>query len=231
MISRILKLCSASDSDDIILDFFSGSATTAQAVLEQNQDGGNRRFILVQLPEPTNNPQFPTIAEIGKERIRRVIGRMKEADADKQISERETPEDLGFKVFKLGRSHFKEWSFDGAQAPADDFSTAPTLFDAAESPLVANWQPEDLLIELMLQEGFPLDSRVTVQEFYQQNWVWQVESEACAHRLFVCLDAQLHADTIAGVERIANGLFLCLDTALSDEAKVRLSDGCRLKVI
>ena len=100
-----------------------------------------------------------------------------------------------------------------------------------ESPLVDNWQPDDLLVEILLQEGFPLDSRITVLEFYQQNWVWQVESEACAHRLFVCLDERLHAATIAGAARISNGLFICLDTALSDEEKLRLADQCRLKVI
>jgi adenine-specific DNA-methyltransferase len=131
----------------------------------------------------------------------------------------------------LGRSHFKAWSFDTAQEPADERSALPTLFDAAESPLVDNWQPDDLLVEILLQEGFPLDSRITVLEFYQQNWVWQVESAACAHRLFVCLDERLHAATIAGAARISNGLFICLDTALSDEEKLRLADQCRLKVI
>jgi adenine-specific DNA-methyltransferase len=77
---------------------------------------------------------------------------------------------------------------------------------------------------MLLQEEFPLDSRITVQEFYQQNWVRQVESEACPHRLFVCLDGRLHTETLAVAERIATGLFICLDTALSDEEKVRLRD-------
>lgn len=185
---------------------------------------------MVQMPELTDNSRFSTIAEIGKERIRRVIARIKAEAAGKLLSDSATPEDLGFKVFKLERSHFKAWDGEVAQA-ANEFGVAPTLFDGAESPLVDDWQPEELLVELMLQEGFPLDSRITVQESYQQNWVWQVESEACAHRLFVCLDGRLHADTITGVERLVNGLFLCLDTALSDEEKVRLSDGCQLKVI
>ena len=62
--------------DDIILDFFAGSGTTAHAVLDLNQeDGGNRKFILVQLPEKTDNPQYPTIAHITRERVRRVIAK------------------------------------------------------------------------------------------------------------------------------------------------------------
>jgi len=94
---------------DIVLDFFAGSCTTAQAALELNrEDGGNRRFIMVQLPEPTDDPEFATIAEMGKERIRRVIARMKEEDEGKlEVEERD--EDLGFKVFKLARSNYKVW--------------------------------------------------------------------------------------------------------------------------
>jgi len=241
VIARIIRYVTQPQNKDIILDFFSGSGTTAESILQQNRvDGGNRQFILVQIPEETPEKSiarrlgYCTIAEIGKERIRRVSQRMKAEDASKLLTERETPEDLGFKVFKLGRSHFKSWSFDTAQgkdaAQAEDPGALPTLFDAAESPLVDGWQPDDLLVEILLQEGFPLDSRITVLEFYQQNWVWQVESEACAHRLFVCLDDRLHAATIAGAERIANGLFICLDTALSDEEKRRLADHGRLKV-
>ena len=68
----------------IILDFFAGSGTTAQAVLELNaQDGGNRKFILVQLPEPTGRKDFPTIADITKERVRRVIKKLSAAEAEK----------------------------------------------------------------------------------------------------------------------------------------------------
>lgn len=77
-IKLIVQQATEPDDDTLILDFFAGSCTTAQAVLELNREGdGNGHCILVQLPEPTNNPQFSTIAEIGKERIRRVIDKMK----------------------------------------------------------------------------------------------------------------------------------------------------------
>jgi len=78
LIKRMVQITTTSGDNNIVLDFFAGSCTTAQAVLELNRaDGGNRHFIMVQLPEPTGNKQFPTIAEIGKERIRRVVARMK----------------------------------------------------------------------------------------------------------------------------------------------------------
>lgn len=101
----------ASSNDDIILDFFSGSATTAHAVLDLNRvDGGNRKFFLVQMPEETDanseayKTGYRTIAEIGKERIRRVIKKLKDENPDKAKDQ-----DLGFKVFKLSQSHYKPW--------------------------------------------------------------------------------------------------------------------------
>ena len=95
----------ALEKDDLVLDFFAGSGTVAQAVLELNQeDQLNRRFILVQLPEPTGNPDYPTIADIAKERVRRVIKAI-EQDDGLCINQ----QDLGFKVFKLDSSNFKIW--------------------------------------------------------------------------------------------------------------------------
>ncbi|MBF0125492.1 MAG: site-specific DNA-methyltransferase, partial [Magnetococcales bacterium] len=89
-------LQTATEGDDWVIDFFAGSGTTAQAVLELNQqDGGNRRFILVQLPEATGHPEYPTIAEITKERLRRVIKRLNTDNSSQQ--------DRGFRVFKLDR--------------------------------------------------------------------------------------------------------------------------------
>ncbi len=96
-------------TDDIVLDFFAGSGTTAQAVMELNkQDGGNRKFILVQLPEETNLTQFKTIAEITKERIRRSIKKLKDKDSGK-LQMDDVKLDLGFKVFKLEQSSFRQW--------------------------------------------------------------------------------------------------------------------------
>jgi len=105
LIRRLLEIGHVGDGD-VVLDFFAGSCTTAQAVLELNrEDGGKRRFIMVQLPEPTpvaspaRQASYHTIAEIGKERIRRVIARMKRDRADP--SDRGAREDLGFRVYKL----------------------------------------------------------------------------------------------------------------------------------
>lgn len=243
LIKRVLQISTEKYVEELVLDFFAGSATTAHAVLNLNrEDGGNRRFILVQLPEPTDNPKFPTIAEIGKERIRRVIKHMRADNSRAQTaipldgnrqSEIENPksEDLGFKVFKLGRSSYKGWQdYEG-----DDVSQLETLFDAHESPLVKGWKPEHLLAETMLIEGFPLDSAVTPQTQFARNRVVCVESDACAHRLFACFNDAIDDDTVAelrsGKHLREDDVFICLDSALSDEAKLRLSDAVKVHVI
>ena len=97
--------------DSIILDFFAGSGATAQAVLElNNQDNSNRKFILVQLPEPTDRKDYPTIADITKERVRRVILKLNKEDDGKLPLNGEQKQDRGFRVFKLAESNFKTWN-------------------------------------------------------------------------------------------------------------------------
>jgi adenine-specific DNA-methyltransferase len=132
------------------MDFFAGSCTTAQAVLQLNhEDGGNRRFITVQLPEPTENPDFPTIAEIGKERVRRVVARMKEQDGGKLAPpERDAPEDLGFRVFKLDSTNIRAW-----EPHPDDLEQ--TLLDSVDH-LLAERTEQDILYELLLKLGLDL---------------------------------------------------------------------------
>jgi adenine-specific DNA-methyltransferase len=102
------------DENDIILDFLAGSGTTGQGVLEQNNhDRGNRRFILVQLPEPCDENSeaskagYKTIAEITKERVRRVIKKLNAEDEGKLPLKGEQRQDRGFRVFKLAESNFK----------------------------------------------------------------------------------------------------------------------------
>ncbi len=224
-------------TNGIIMDFFAGSCTTAHAVLQQNrEDGGNRQFIMVQLPEPTppdsaaRQAGYATIAEIGKERIRRVIRKLQEEkNGQLPLPEGEqaaAPEDLGFRVLKLDRSHFVEW-----QSDVQDVSQLGLRFVQAESPLVANWEPQNLLTEILLLQGFPLDSRVIPLDSIQSNHIQRVHSDSCDHDLFVCLDTEIHPDTIPHLHLRDQDVFICLDAALTDQLKVQLADTCNLKVI
>ncbi|MCW1968973.1 MAG: site-specific DNA-methyltransferase [Anaerolineae bacterium] len=258
-VDLIQQICGQIEgSENIILDFFSGSATTAHAVLAQNlADGGNRRFIMVQLPEATGRTDYPTIAEIGKERIRRVIAKLQSerdaakpskspalqgslalADADNEAESAPAAHghlDLGFKVFKLGPSNVQAWQPFVPQhnGGMQDLFAMQAQLAQAQSPLVAGWQAADVLTEVMLIEGFALDADVRQQPIFAHNTVWLVQSEACAHRLFVCLDPSLHSHSIdeAAHSLRSADVWICLDSALSDQAKLRLSDVCKVRVI
>lgn len=173
---------------------------------------------MVQLPSPAKDSDLSTIAEIGKERIRRVSKNLKEENAKG---------DLGFRVFKLAPSNFKQWrDYDG-----QDIDALEQQFAQFETPLVEGWTKENLLTELILQQGFPLDSTLTPQKDFTKNEVIAVSSTASAHKLFVCLDAKIDEATIKQLRLARRDVFICLDAALSSEAKVRLGDAANLVVI
>jgi len=159
----------ASNNNDLILDFFAGTSTTAHAILDLNkEDDGNRKFIMVQLPEKCDENSeafkagYETIAEIGKERIRRVIKKIK---ADKQtkldVDGATGKQDLGFKVFKLQQSNFKIWRSD--VKTEEELYTQLTLHT---DPVDENAKIENILYELLLKSGVPLNARIEEKDGY-----------------------------------------------------------------
>ncbi|MBF0179043.1 MAG: site-specific DNA-methyltransferase, partial [Magnetococcales bacterium] len=156
LISRMLQLTTDGGTPDIVLDFFAGSGSTAHAVLDLNKkDGGNRRFILVQLPEPTGQRAYPTIAEITKERVRRVIKKLNTEEAGQLDLNGWAKQDRGFRVFKLDTSNLKPWD----PAPKD---LNRTLLDHVDH-ILPDRSEQDLLFELLLKLGLeltvPMESR------------------------------------------------------------------------
>ncbi|HOL29580.1 MAG TPA: site-specific DNA-methyltransferase [Paludibacteraceae bacterium] len=241
LIKRCIQI--GSSTNDIILDFFSGTATTAQAVLELNQeDGGNRKFILVQMPEPCNEKSeaykagFKNIAEIGKERIRRVVKKLKEEQPEKkkqdklEFEEDDAPSlemDYGFKVLKLQPSHYKPWqNYEGT-----DYKELELKFEEFTTPLVDGWKEDNLLTEIILMEGFPLDSSIEEVKTIKTNTIKQVTSGFHEHRLLVCLDKKIAPETINELKLTGDDVFICLDSAITDEDKVHLSDKGMIKTI
>jgi adenine-specific DNA-methyltransferase len=220
LIKRMMRIIQ--DEEAIILDFFAGSCTTAQAVLELNrEDGGNRRFIMVQLPEPTSNQQFPTIAEIGKERIRRVAARMKK-EREGQLA-LDKPEDLGFKVFRLALSNYIQW--DGAQPDAAAYARQAEMFT---DPLVEGWRPENVLYEVALKEGYGLN--VLVEETAVKS-VQRVTDPDKGQSFYITLAIKIALKNLRALELKKDDLFICRDSALDDEAAANLALQCRLKAI
>ncbi|WP_294087295.1 site-specific DNA-methyltransferase [uncultured Actinobacillus sp.] len=164
LLKRLIHL--GTNVGDLILDFFSGSGSTAHAVMQLNaEDNGNRRFICVQLPEQTDEKSeafkagFKNIAEISKERIRRAGKQILQNNAENQ------PLDVGFKVFKLTESHFKQW-----QSP-----TAENLADQLEmfiDPVSEQTDTQAVLYEILLRLGLKLTVKVR-----SENQVFWVEDE------------------------------------------------------
>lgn len=226
LIKRIIELATNQTDEDIVLDFFAGSGTTAQALIQQNAiDSGNRRFILTQLPEPTEHKKYPVISDITKERIRRVVKKIKsESKGKPKIN---SIQDVGFTSHSLDRSHFKEWELFTDK----DTTQLELRFEKSETPLIENWQPASLLSEILLLQGFPLDSKVRSLPEFKANEVQQVTSEFIGHHLYICLDKKVKAETVAKINLRPEDILVCLDSALSDEAKVKLADQCNLKVI
>ncbi|MFC1993115.1 site-specific DNA-methyltransferase [Chloroflexota bacterium] len=223
LIKRICQLFST-EKDYLVLDFFAGSCTTADSILSiNNEDGGQRTFIMIQLPETTTEGSiartagYTNVAQIGKDRIRRVIKKLGKQN-DKSI---------GFKVFKLDRSNFKAWQ----DYHGEDVKQLEMLFSGAETPLVEGWTSESLLTEVLLIQGFPLDSKIIQQTEFKKNKVQLIESDASAHRLFVCLDDRIHEETETALKVSSGDIFICLDSAMTDQAKMRLANICTLATI
>jgi adenine-specific DNA-methyltransferase len=135
--------------------------------------------------------------------------------------------DIGFRVFRLAPSNFKKWK----NYTGNNIKDAENLFSQYENPLVDNWKEEDLLTEIVLLEGFPMDSTVTVIKDFKKNKVTQISSDFCEHSLFVCLDQTIHAETINAVALSEHDIFICLDNAVTDQDKARLDDKGLIKTI
>jgi adenine-specific DNA-methyltransferase len=228
LISRMLRLATDPHKNHYMLDFFAGSATAAQAVLQLNrQDGGNRRFIMVQLPEPTENPDYPTIADIGKERIRHVIARMKqEGEGQLDLDTRDAPDDLGFRAFKLAPSHFQPWT-GTSDATLQDFVQQMGLFT---DPLNGTWHPQDIITEIALKEGFSLSSRVQTAAVAGHT-VYRVTDPDHDQAFHICLDDNVATDVVAKLNLSQDDLFVCRDTAIDDTTAANLALQCRLETI
>ena len=211
LIQRLVK--QGTENEGVVLDFFGGSGTTAQAVLESNKaDGGNRKFILVQLPEPTERKDYPTIADITKARVRRVIEKLDEADKKQLDLEQANKQDRGFKVFKLQGSNFKAWNTD---QPKDDTELAKQLTLHVDH-LVTGRTQEDVLYELLLKSGFPLDTKVEKITLAGKS-VFSIADGA----MLICLEKELASEVIKAMADKKPERVVCLDAGFADNDQLK----------
>ena len=190
LISFFCKICN--DQDALILDFFSGSATTAHAVMKLNaEDGGHRKFIMVQLPEVTDEKSearkagYNTICEIGKERIRRAGKKVKE-----EAGQAADGLDTGFRVLKLDSSNMEDVFYT-----PDKFE--PSLLDSLVDNIKADRSGEDLLFQVMLDLGIELSAKIERKEVAGKE-VFSVDDDY----LLACFDTDVNETTIEEMAKL-----------------------------
>lgn len=212
----ILKLlASYRGSDDyIVLDFFSGSATTAHATIKLNaQDGGKRKFIMVQLPELTDEKSpaykagYKTICEIGKERIRRAGKKIREENTDN--SSLLTPNsklDTGFRVLKCDTSNMKDVYYNPAEYEVN-------MFSRLEDNIKEDRTPEDLLFQVMLDLGVLLSSKIEETTIAGKK-VFNVED----NYLIACFDSDVSEETIKAIAKQKPYYFVMRDSSMASDS-------------
>ncbi len=206
-----LMILSAVQENDVILDFFAGSGTTAQAVLEMNEeDGGSRKFILVQLPEVVDEDSaaakagFANIAEITKERVRRVIKKLDGGTTDGLGLDGTKNLDRGFKVYALDRSNFVPWD----ATAATDAASLEKQLELAVDNVLHDRSHADLLAEILLKTGFPLDTPITTVTIAGTD-VYQVADPG----FLVCLAEKVDAPLIKAIAATKPHRVVILDAA------------------
>ncbi len=230
LIKYLIQIATSLDRSALILDFFAGSGTIAHAVLAQNrEDGGNRKFIMVQMPEPTDPKSdaykagFKTIADIAKERIRRVL---------KGYGDHKAIDD-GFKVFKLGKSNYYDNLFEydpDKSAEENDKAFKDYLNKAQKELFPAKINESDIVYENIIKEGLSLNAKIEEVKI-GKNMAYKVSDTE--RELYISLDEKLSASAIEALtdKEYKEKIFICFDGALGDSDKANLALNVTLKTI
>ena len=212
--------------NDIVLDFFSGSATTAHAVMQLNaEDSGNRQFIMVQLPELCDEKSeackagYKNICEIGKERIRRagakILEKAREANMQLTLDAEEKPlPDVGFKVFKLDTSNLKTW--DTSYVSEDNLVTLFDRMSGMFESVKPDRGPLDVVYEIMLKMGVELTYSVT-SVVVSGKTAYAVGDECL---LLICLEEGVTSEMIEEMADYAPAKIILAESCLADDTEM-----------
>jgi len=216
LLKKLIEISGVS-GDDVILDFFAGSGTTAHAILELNKDGYNRKFICVQLPElcekdsEAHKAGFKTITDIGKERIRRVIKNI-EKETDQALFKNKKM-DLGFKVFKLHKSNFKIW--DAEQISPDKVSIEKQL-ELHIDHIDHKASQDDILYEILLKAGFELTTKIEKIKLAGKA-VYSIGGGD----MIICLEKELTKELIRTIAEKQPSRVICLDQGFTNNDQLK----------
>lgn len=259
LIQRMLTIGMNHDEGDIALDFFAGSCTTAHAVMQLNaEDGGNRKFICIQLAEPCDEESeaykagYKTIADIGKERIRRAAKKINKETDDLIANHKINPKlfedenqkskvenlqslDLGFKAFKLDQSNFKQWREDVKTGEELDKQMSLTIDN-----ILKGAKPEDMLFEIILKNSrFDLNAKIEKESFDGVDYyrlsattpkrVAGSEEDAEETHEIICLAPKITKKFVDKILKDKPEKFTCLDLAFKDNDQLKTNTALQLE--
>ena len=219
--------------DDLVLDFFAGSGTTGHAVINQNiKDGGHRKYILVQIPQLTDQNSnayragFKTISEITIARNKAVYDKVKASYEGKLI----TPEDqqqldqLGFKVFTLCKSSFPRVDFapDPEKTEEENLALFHDYITQKEQQLTLAFNEDELITEILIKQGFMLTYKLESQQQFTQNIVYKATDGN--KTAYITVDSQLYNETVDYFMSNTDTKFICIERALDTTKKFNLKN-------
>ena len=219
------------DKDCIVLDFFAGSGTTGHAVVNQNmQDGGRRKYILVQIPQLTDSDSnayragFKTISEVTIARNKAVHDKIKASYEGKLITleDQQQLDQLGFKVFKLSKSSFPRVDFapDPEKNEEENLELFHKYLDEKERQMTLVFNEEELITEILITRGFQLTYKLEKQESFTQNTVYLATDGI--KTAYICVDSQLYDETVNYFMEHTDTKFICIERALDTTMKFNL---------
>jgi len=230
LIKYILKI--GLDKNDYILDFFAGSGTTAHAAMELNwEDNESRKFILVQIPERTDEKSeaykagYKIISDITIERNKRVIQKIEKEEIERLSSLLETdkkPFKTGFKVYKLAKSNFPRVDFapDPAKTDEKNLALLNKYIDEKEAMFLAMLDEKNVFDEVLLKNGFMLNYSKEQADGFSKNKVYQVTDDF--KECLICMDMTIEKETLKVLEQYKDKIFVCLERALDTTMKWNL---------
>jgi Adenine specific DNA methylase Mod len=231
LIQRVLE--HVNDKECLVLDFFGGSGTTGNAIVNQNiKDGGSRKFILVQIPEKTaensnaHRSGFKTISEITIARNKAVHDTIKASYSGKLITSEDQQQlnQLGFKVFTLSKSSFPRVDFapDPDKSEEENLALFQEYVSQKEQQLTLAFNEDELMTEILIKQGFMLTYKLEAQPHFTQNRVYKATDGV--KTAFITVDSQLYDETVDYFMQHTDTKFICIERALDTTKKFNLKN-------
>jgi adenine-specific DNA-methyltransferase len=218
--------------DGYFMDFFAGSGTAAQAIIELNKENGNtRKFILIQLPEKIEENEqlykdgFRKISDITIERNKRVIKKLEKEEAEKQpslLDSDKKPFKTGFKVYKLTKSNFPRVDFapDPEKTEEENLALLDKYIEEKEAMFLAMIDEKTIFDEVLLKNGFMLNYSKEKEEGFSKNAVYRIKDDF--KECLICTDMTIQKETLKKLEEFKDKIFICLERGLDTTMKWNL---------